>query len=423
MKRYGKMRARPFPAPGRLILLILTTLALSSAASFQAHGAELRDVRQWEKEWAGQRIDVSNVDEVAEYLPETYRDAIKNPQKWGGKPIWFSIVPYREVKPTRGFAEAARRNSGNIQMDENMIPLGYENISGFPFPEPKTGWEVAWNYDFNNRGDSLAFGREGFRVDPVTGLDRGFVTRVQHLWFVSRTEVSPKPRIPDKDNPRKLRWVFLREFTHPHSMAGSRTMNYRYLDFSRDDENYRWLSKLRKIRRTVGSQKVNTDYNMERSVEDQGGFFNHIVANDYKLMGRKDLLVARHSDPDEWVRASGQYLWSGIERERVNTYVVEAIPRDPTHIYSKRVWYVDPDDFYIKWVEGYDREGKLWRLLENQYGVYENANGEEISFLVGSSDLDGREGIATYTVSKPTAISGPINARIFTPSGMRRGAY
>jgi hypothetical protein len=386
-------------------------------------GSELAKVRQWEEDWAGKRIDGSNVDGVAQYLPEAYRSSMKNQELGAGQYVWFEIVPYRRVVPTRGFAEATAKNMGRVKMNEEMIPLDYEDISGLPFPEPKTGWEVAWNYDFNNRGDSLSFRREAFRVDPVTGLDRGFITRVQHLWFVSRTELSPRPRVPDEENLRKLRWVFLRDFEHPTKMAKDRVMNYRYLDFGKDDEDYRWISQLRRIRRTVASQKVGTGYNMERSKEDQEGFFNHVVANDYKLLGRKDLLAARHNNPDKWVRAPGQHLWSGIERERINTYVVEAVPKDPTHVYSKRVWYIDPEDFYIKWVESYDRQGKLWRLFENQYGVYRNVNDEEISFLVGSSDLDSRDMVATFTVSKPVRISALISPGTFTLRGIRRGAY
>jgi hypothetical protein len=384
---------------------------------------ELAKVKEWEKNWVGKRIDESNVDQVTNYIPGMYQESIKDSNKWGGKPMWFTIVPYRQVVPTRGFVEATRKNKGKITTDESMIPVGYDGISGFPFPEPKTGWEVAWNYDFNNRGDSLDYGTRGFRVDRTTGLDSGSVIKNSWLWFVSRTEVSPKPRIPDKDNPRGVRWAFLMEFEHPQAMAGSRIMNYRYRDFSKDDESYMWMAEFRRVQKQVASQKATTDPGMERCMEDHDGFNNHITANDYRLLGRKELLVARHIDPDQWVRVSGQYLWSGVQRERVNTYVVEAIPKDTNHVYSKRIWYVDPEDFFIKWVEGYDREGKLWRLLENQYGVYKNANEEDVSFLAGTADLEQKGMAAAANVSKPRKISAAVNPTFFTLEGMRKATY
>ncbi len=385
--------------------------------------AELAKLREWEKGWVGKRIDAPNVDQVADYIPEMYRESIKNPEKWGGKPMWFKIVPYRQVIPTRGFTEATRKNAEKVKMDERMVPVGYEDISGFPFPEPKTGWEVAWNYDFNNRGDFIYFRQEGVQVDTTTGLESTSIARIRHLWFVSRTEVPPKPRIPDKDNPRGLRWAFLREYEHPRVISKNRGINYRYLNFDKEDESYTWLSEFKRIVKSVATQKGNTQYGRHRSVEDQDGFSNHMIANEYKLLGRKELLVARHVDFNEWVRVPGQYLWSGVERERVNTYVVEVTSKDPTHVYSKRIWYVDPEDFFMKWVECYDREGKLWRVLENQYGVYKNANGEEVSFLVGTADLDQKEMGAAAHVKKPLSISGSSDPSLYTLRGLRRGAY
>jgi hypothetical protein len=337
--------------------------------------------------------------------------------------MWFTIVPYRQVMPTRGFREATRKNAGKIKMDDQNVPIGYEDISGFPFPEPKTGWEVAWNYDFNNRGDSVHYRQRGTQVDPATGLDRGGTVRARILWFVSRTEIPPKPRIPSEDNPRGIRWGFIRDFEHPRVMSKNRGLHHRYLDFGRDDENYMWMSEFRRIRRAIASQKTNTGWGSQRSFEDQDGFNNHIIANSYKLLGKKELLVARHVDSDEWVRVPGQYLYSGVERERLNTYVVEVTSKDPTHVYSKRIWYVDPEDFFIKWTEAYDREGRPWRLLENQYGVYRNVNGEEVSFLMGTADIDEKERLTAMRSRELLGISDSFDPGLFVPQGLQKGAY
>jgi hypothetical protein len=431
----GRKKGTTRPPCAKSIFLMLAALSLCVGNPRGAEGGEatfptpsykkdeLATVKEWEKNWAGKKIDASNVDQVADYLPETYRDTIKNPEKWGGKPMWFRIVPYRQLVPTRGFTEATQKNAGKIKMDERMVPVGYADIAGLPFPEPKTGWEIAWNYDFNNRGDSLYYGQDGVQVDPATGSDFTSVLKVWILWFVSRTETPPKPRLPAKDNPRSLRWVSLRGFEHPQNMAGSRIMNYRFLDFSKDDEIYIWMSEFRRVRKAVGSQKVDTEHGGQRAVEDMDGFFNHVIANNYKLLGRKEMLVARHGNPAEWVRVPGQYLYSGTERERVNTYAVEVVSKDPTHIYSKRIWYVDPEDFFIKWTECYDREGKLWRTLENQYGVFENVHGEKLSFLVGAADLARKDMMSGVTANKPRTLSRPVNPIFYTLEGMRKGAY
>ena len=57
------------------------------AAIFQ--GDELAKVQQWEKTWAGKKITSANVDEVKEFLPETYYDLMKDTDKWGES--WFEV--------------------------------------------------------------------------------------------------------------------------------------------------------------------------------------------------------------------------------------------------------------------------------------------------------------------------------------------
>ena len=43
----------------------------------------LTAVREWEKTWAGKKIDKTNIDQVAEYLPESFVSVYKDPEKWG----------------------------------------------------------------------------------------------------------------------------------------------------------------------------------------------------------------------------------------------------------------------------------------------------------------------------------------------------
>lgn len=46
---------------------------------------ELAKVREWEKTWVGKKIDKTNVDQVAQYMPESYVGLYKNPETWGAQ--------------------------------------------------------------------------------------------------------------------------------------------------------------------------------------------------------------------------------------------------------------------------------------------------------------------------------------------------
>src|SRR5210317_742153 len=69
---------------------------------------ELAEVRAWEKTWVGKKIDQSNVDQIGQFLTESYLGIYKDPQKWGAPPegFHFTIVPYRPVQESKGFIEA-----------------------------------------------------------------------------------------------------------------------------------------------------------------------------------------------------------------------------------------------------------------------------------------------------------------------------
>ena len=61
-------------------------------------GDELAKVQAWEKTWAGKKISSATVDEVKEFLHETFYTIMKETDRWGES--WFEIVPYRKVPVT-----------------------------------------------------------------------------------------------------------------------------------------------------------------------------------------------------------------------------------------------------------------------------------------------------------------------------------
>ena len=109
-----------------------------------------------------------------------------------------------------------------------------------------------------------------------------------------------------------------------------------------------------------------------------------------KLLGRKELLLARHTDVKKlnWPKGSGIYL--GITRERIKMYEVEAIYKEPHYTYSKQVWYIDPENWLILIKKTWDEDGKLWRLNENLYQVMKTNAGEEAFVPAGTMNLDTR---------------------------------
>jgi hypothetical protein len=50
-----------------------------------------------------------------------------------------------------------------------------------------------------------------------------------------------------------------------------------------------------------------------------------------------------------------------VTLERRKVWIIEAIPKDPGYCYSKRLWYLNPETFWLHNSHMYDRTGGLWK--------------------------------------------------------------
>jgi hypothetical protein len=377
-------------------------------------GEDLTEVREWEKTWVGQRIDGTNIDQVADFIPKGWVTIYNNLPTWRSDRMYFEIVPYKQWMPTKGIIEATKRHApiarekGFAGKDNDEL-VTYETEAGFPFPDPKTGLEVVWNMHFQNEGESKIHKMDkdrGGSVDMKSGYER-----------------EPKPMLPKEKNKKNIRWSYVREFYHPATTKGNRLLTIRFNTHDKPDGSWSWLSQFKRIRRRVSTQKMDTIDGTDMAYEDNEKYNNKLQYQTYKLLGRKDMLVSRNQQSSEWQRATSEPFWTGVKRERIKTYVVEATPKDDWHVYSKRIWYIDPEVFLITWREAYDRLGKYWRVLEFKFRPEVSQLGDTPIFYSGNDQADVERihgGGAEYTLVE---MSPDIDLSMYTLRGLRKGAY
>lgn len=92
---------------------------------------ELAKVREWEKTWAGKKVNYQNVDQVKDFLPDFLVKMVKEPKKWGTDDLWFEIVPYQYCLRSKGFLEATKRYSPLAKLD----PKGFKTPWGEVRPD------------------------------------------------------------------------------------------------------------------------------------------------------------------------------------------------------------------------------------------------------------------------------------------------
>jgi len=312
------------------------------------------------------RITAANAAEHAERLSDGHRALLAaHPETWEMRvypthrsaafPAWV----YEAVVENATRAEPVLAGRGGVR----------ESRIGSPFPIPRSGVEVVWNHNLRWRGvrcqraqGTAAVTRRGnYRVIlqlQEIGFPYGertpseFGLKYPNMMLAVKTKtVAPELEagngvlvlepIDQTRSPRKA-WTYSRslrrvlrlpyfayDFPAPDS-DNLRTIDDAYL-FNGSPDRFEWA--------LLGKRELYVPYNAYRLHSGE--------------VGAGDILRTGHIDP-----ALARY-----ELHRV--WVVEGkLKPGQTHVYSRRVFYVDEDSWRIVVSESYGANGRLWRLAE-----------------------------------------------------------
>ena len=289
------------------------------------------------------------------------------------------------VYPTRRSAsypqwvyEAVMKNATNAK----VVLEGKGGVEGArvgpPFPIPKSGVEAIWNHNLRWIGVRVS------RTEGETAVTQAgnytLTLSVQELGFPysSRTETAFTRRYPN------VMLAIKEKIFAPALLSGDGTLVIETINQTNDPRKA-W-SYSRALRRVLRNPTVVYDFPANgsdglRTVDDSSMFIGPPDRFDWKLVGKRevyipynayklhsgevrprDILQQRHINP-ELARYELHRVW-----------VVEAMRKpDASHIYSRRIFYLDEDSWQIGLAESYDAEGKLWRANEahalNHYEV------------------------------------------------------
>jgi hypothetical protein len=174
-------------------------------------------------------------------------------------------------------------------------------------------------------------------------------------------------------NPLGIRSASYTKFLKPADIEGLNIVTIRYLDSKKEDDMYMYIPGMRRVRRMSVGQKQDSAGGTDHTWDDYRGWDGRIFRNTYKFLGTKELLLPRHNEFEKMSKKYGEMFPQGMRRERVKTYIIEAINKDPNYMYSKRILTIDPEHFGAMDCEMYDRHGKLWKKMDNTLAFKEGA--------------------------------------------------
>lgn len=296
---------------------------------------------------------------------------------------------------------------------------------GIPFAIPKNGLEVIWNHLTRYRGEAYA---TNWSQAAVTRDGNYTPVRFEYEYEFHYGSLEKKPNEIEQG---KL-FNFLQSITAPARLAGQILLVHEFTDQVKTPRNaWTYNPGQRRVRLAPNvaydnpgtasdGLRTNDDFLMFNGATDRydwkliGKKEMYVPYNSYVISGNtvsmKDVLKAGHVNPDT----------TRYELHRV--WVVEATLKPGTsHIYTKRVFYIDEDSWMNVVQDKYDARGQLWRVSEQHNINYADIPMQAPSLEV-HHDLQSGRYLAMGLRNDERSVYVPIKrtAADFSPNGLRR---
>lgn len=321
----------------------------------------------------------------------------------------FPETVYAAVKAEAGKIETA--NEGNSVL--NAVS------STAPFPVPTTGVEVIWNHAFRYRGGTLVRNQTEFPVQTNGAFTP--VKRYEETIFGNGL----------KDSPNVL-FYFRTSYRAPSSIAGEVLLAHDFIDQVKQPRAA-WVYNPG-TRRVLRAPEIAYDTPRNgvdglSTIDDYDGYNGSPDRYTWKLAGKHEMIISYNNNKltDKSLKYTdiikpGTMNQDLVRYELHRVWVVEATLRTgKSHVYGKRVYYIDEDSWQIAHADLYDGRNELWRVLEVHGVQYYEA---PAYFIAGSAqyDLQARRYVSSGLTNeeKPIRFNVPLRPADFTTDALRR---
>ena len=334
-------------------------------------------------------ITAANYKQYAAQLAEGYKSLFQT------FPDYKMIVypTHRSASYPQWFYDATKKNATGVELTDN----GYGfccAAQGYPFPIPKNGTELMWNHilRYNTKGYRGYINAAETQPDGSYVLERSY----GEITFVYN---NPKTTVDSLKNQNLYAMV---KTLAPPNKAGTADLLHVPVDRIAEQTGvWEFNPALGRVRRIgeVGYDNPLFDGLMTHDQLDMfnGPFDRYTV----KLIGKKEMLVPYN----DYVLYSDKLKYRDIIRgghinqdlaryELHRVWVMEAdLKPGFSHIYKKRVFYLDEDSWLVLAQDIYDNRDQFWRFAEAHAITFANVpvvvNGVQVHY-----DLQSRRYVA-----------------------------
>lgn len=293
-------------------------------------------------------------------FPDSYRLDVYPTHRTVAYPSWVAKNTVKNATTVKLAGQVAGDTVEGADAEKSPFP-------GIPFPIPKNGVEVMWNYNFHYTAP-ITHTIPGAWLIDTGGSASSLPTPNEyflHPWYEQSGKL------------RKETYNAVHGFTSvlqdPPSSAGIVFLNY-YMHHAADGGQKVWFY-------TPGQRRVRAapEFAYDIPIASYGGvllwdeihgFTGRMDRFDFKLVGKKEMLVPYNVFGITNQVASKDFLGKkhanpdAVRFEKRRVWVVDATRKpNARHVYSRRTFYVEEDCWCIVASEAYDNGGKLWKNM------------------------------------------------------------
>lgn len=351
--------------------------------------------------------------ELFKRYPDTFR-----------MPIYQS---HREGRYNQKIENRTKWNATNTVLVNGVD--GMRNYTGaLPFPIPKSGAEAIWN----GRAAHLYGTMDALFDDVAVYPNNTKSIRRQRQFADYPYALNSNPiGITETKLGQNLATIHI-TVDIPSREKGKMTIVHEAMDQVHHSRNsWVYLPGSRRVRRapTVGYDTPDGPGGLV-TIDDTMGFNGAMDRYKWRLVGKKEIYIPYHNYKFDDPKAKFSKLlppyhanpdYMRYELHRV--WIVEANLRPGArHIYAKRRFYMDEDNWHISLLESYDGRGDIWRvaILNTVYDYYLK------SFIPRAQifhDVQSGAYVAIRLVNetRPTNYSvKPKGSKYYTPQNLRK---
>ncbi len=348
----------------------LTTDNWSELAGFKPDLSGLDDI-------SGKKVKKGNSNQYSKYLAKGLKLLI---DKYNLK---LKMRDYEPLHPSLGYIAATNKYAGKVQLintGNDVRKRGIKNYTaGLPFPQPKNGLEVGWNYQYSYNGDD---GDTYYAVQWISA-SRGVEHTEEWRWAfiirtINRTDIEPMPAI-DSFLKKGIQYTSFTYALSPYDKKGFGAVYSRSIN-PLDQQGHIYVPAMRRVLRNTFGTRGDTWNSTDLLYEDVRGYMGYPEWMNWKLIDKATKFGPMHAgvklgkkyvkktfENDKWPHWNPKLKW-----EPRPTYVVEVTPKLSDYPYSKQIMYIDAESYLIYYKETYDRKGELWKVLVNGFNESED---------------------------------------------------